>query len=259
MCSYSVTSPLLCIQAHTEPRRSSRPSRRGEKVCVRDHATPPMRARGLLIRDLNRERPRSHEMRPLRRHVRGHHGPSRPSVEGGEPDGDGASRRTGPLRVSHDTRTLVQRMCQNSSLSRTSRKVRHRSVSGMAAGFRRRGADDRVTNDRQVSACRRDSGRARPSCCSGRRLDVGHLGRSREASAPACKRLPKTWHARWLRSGGHDKPGTPERLTHPGQTVHKGRLGLVRPGGPRHRDVTRIAQAQSQHGHVGEAHHARWW
>jgi hypothetical protein len=164
----------------------------------------------------------------MRRHVRCYHGPFQPSVEGGEPDGDGASRRTGALRVSHDTREPVQRMCQNRAMSRPSRTVRHRSVSGLAAWFRRRCADDRLTNDRQVSECRRYPGRAMPRFFSVLRLDFGHLGRSREAREPAFKRLPRTWHAFWLRSGVHEKPCTPERLTHQGQTVHKGRLGFVR-------------------------------
>jgi hypothetical protein len=69
----------------------------------------------------------------------------------------------------------------------------------MAARVRGRCADDRVTNDRQVSACRLDSGRAMPRVLSMLQLDFGDLGRSREASAPACKRLPRTLHARWLR------------------------------------------------------------
>jgi hypothetical protein len=86
----------------------------------------------------------------------------------------------------------------------------------MAAWFRRRCDDDRLTNDRQVSACRLDSGRAMPSFFSVLRLDFGHLGRSREASKRACKRLPRQWHALWLRSGVHETPGTRERLTHQG-------------------------------------------
>jgi hypothetical protein len=85
----------------------------------------------------------------MRRHIRCHHGSFWPSVEGGEPDGNGASRRTGALHVSHDTREPEQGMCQTRSLSRTSRKVRNRNVSSMAAWFRRRCADDRLTNDRQ--------------------------------------------------------------------------------------------------------------
>jgi hypothetical protein len=118
----------------------------------------------------------------------------------------------------------------------------------MAAWLRGRCDDDRLTNDRQVSACRLDSGRAMPRVLSVLQPDFGHLDRSREASVRACKRLPRTLHALRLRSGVHDTPGPPERLTHQGQTAHKGRLGLVRPCGHRQRDVTRIAQSQSQLG-----------
>lgn len=117
-----------------------------------------------IIRYLNRERTRSQQTRHMLRNVRCHHCPFRPGVEGSEPDGDGAPLYgTGVLRLSNNTREPQQRMCQNRAMARTPRNVRNRSVSDLAAWFRRRCDDDRLTSYRQVSECRLDSGRAMPS------------------------------------------------------------------------------------------------
>jgi len=49
---------------------------------------------------------------------------------------------------------------------------------------------------------------------------------------------------RW--SKVHHRPGAPEMPSSQGQTVRKGRLGFVIPGGDRHRDLTASTQLQRE-------------
>jgi hypothetical protein len=83
-------------------------------------------------------------------------------------------------------------------------------------------------------------------------LDFGQSSGQQDAMDEEIQRLSRKLHELCLRSRVHPIPGTPQMLTHQGQTVRERWFPLVVPGRHWYRNATLVTQPQGQHGDEGK-------